>query len=111
MICVHLPIRTVNSTNERCHWSVKSKRAKAERFAANGILCSRPRPALPCVITLTREGSRDMDGDGLQASFKAIRDGVADWLGIDDGDPRIDWRYRQKRSKGYGVIIMVEGAK
>ena len=27
--------------------------------------------------------------------FKATRDGVADWLGVDDGDKRLSWRYAQ----------------
>jgi hypothetical protein len=43
-----------------------------------------------------------LDGDNLQSGFKAVRDGVADWLGVDDGDKRIDWQYGQ-RSGGVNV--------
>ena len=36
-----------------------------------------------------------MDDDGLTASAKHVRDGVADWLGIDDGDQRLTWIVKQ----------------
>jgi hypothetical protein len=50
-----------------------------------------------------------LDGDNLQSAFKATRDGVADWLGVDDGDPRLDWQYRQRKgaAKVYAVEIEV----
>jgi len=34
---------------------------------------------------------------------------VADWLGVDDGDSRLDWQYRQRSDgvKVYGVEIEV----
>lgn len=124
---LRLPLRTVNALNRREHWAQRAKRAKAERRLAWGSVLewfqSRAmvtpdtqfvrnvwvgRIGDPLVVTLTREGVRLMDGDGLQASFKAIRDGVADALGVNDNDPRVTWRYEQRKAKQYGVVIRIE---
>lgn len=61
------------------------------------------------IITLTRIAPRAFDDDNLAASFKALRDGVADGLTVDDGDPRVTWRYAQRRGKAreYAVIIEI----
>jgi hypothetical protein len=52
----------------------------------------------PITITITRRGGRRMDDDGLTASAKHVRDGISDWLGIDDGDPRLTWVVRQDKA-------------
>lgn len=59
------------------------------------------------VVTLTRLGPRKLDSDNLAGSFKAIRDGVADALGIDDGSELIQWEYRQEKSKECSVVIEI----
>jgi hypothetical protein len=48
-----------------------------------------------------------MDGDNSIGSLKAVRDGVADALGIDDGDPRLTWEYRQETGP-FGVRIYLD---
>lgn len=60
-------------------------------------------------IVLTRVAPRKLDGDNLQSGFKAVRDGVAQWLGVDDGDDRLDWQYRQRNggAKVYRVEIEI----
>jgi hypothetical protein len=52
-----------------------------------------------------------MDDDNLAAGFKAIRDGVSDWLDVDDGDGRLTWKYSQEHGapKTYAVRIEVVG--
>lgn len=56
------------------------------------------RPAFPCVVLLTRVApSSGLDDDNLSGSLKAIRDAMAEWLGLDDRDPRVGWRYAQRR--------------
>src|SRR5678815_1117800 len=47
------------------------------------------------VVTLTRISSGSLDDDGLRGALKTVRDGVADWLGVDDRDPIVEWRYEQ----------------
>jgi hypothetical protein len=48
-----------------------------------------------------------MDSDNSIGSLKSVRDGVADALGIDDGDPRLTWEYRQETGP-FGVRIYLE---
>jgi hypothetical protein len=50
---------------------------------------------LPLVVTLIRRSPRALDDDNLRSAAKAARDGIADYLGIDDRDPRVQWRYDQ----------------
>ncbi|MFK3647926.1 hypothetical protein ACI2IY_05740 [Lysobacter enzymogenes] len=91
-----LPLRIVSEANKREHWRYRQRRSKACRSAAvavpNGI-------ALPCAVHLTRIAPRKLDDDNLQSGFKALRDGIADRLGIKDNDPRVTWSYDQERGK------------
>ena len=50
-----------------------------------------------------------MDDDNLATACKHIRDGCADALGIDDGDSRIKWMYKEVYSKEYLVKIQIAG--
>ncbi len=52
-----------------------------------------------------------MDTDGLAASFKAIRDGIADDIGMDDGSNFYEWIYTQEIGKEYAVRITIEERK
>lgn len=106
MITCHLPIKTVSEANRRDHWAVKAKRAKSQRHTAAMLV---PRFGLPCAVTLVRIGPKALDTDNLNGALKAVRDGVADRLGIQDNDPRVTWRYGQKRGP-YGVEITLEAA-
>lgn len=63
------------------------------------------------VITLTRIGPGTLDSeDNLAAGFKAVRDGVADALGLNDRHPRLRWFYGQVRGgRGvYGARVLFE---
>ena len=66
-----------------------------------------PAKILPAHVRLTRQAPRQLDTDNLSSSFKAMRDGVADALGIDDGSGLISWCYDQQKRKQYGVLIAV----
>lgn len=60
-------------------------------------------------VLIVRCGRRLLDDDNLAASFKHVRDGIALELGIDDGDPAIEWEYGQVRTRGaVGTIIRIE---
>lgn len=99
MTTVYLPIRIQSTANLRECWQAKARRAKTQRMTAFMAMHGTERPALPVTITLTRIGAKALDSDNLAAGFKAVRDGVADWLGIDDGSPLVTWRYEQRRGK------------
>ncbi len=60
------------------------------------------------VVALTRIAPRDLDTDNLASGLKAVRDGVADALGVDDGSSRIEWRYAQERGRPGEYAVRVE---
>jgi hypothetical protein len=111
MACrIVLPLRTVSEANGREHWAAKARRVKLHRQGAYWQLrASGALRHLPCVVTLVRVAPRDLDGDNLQSSLKACRDGVADWLQVDDRDPRVTWNYEQRKGqpKEYAVEVIV----
>lgn len=94
---VVLPLRLKSSLNQREHWAKKARRTKAERDTVRWLLGNKPRPALPCTVLMTRIAPRKLDDDNLRGAFKAVRDQVAAWLGVDDADPRVTWAYAQER--------------
>lgn len=107
---VELPLRIESVANKREHWATKARRTKQHRMAAM-LACPTPHP-LPCVVTLTRVAPRALDTDNLQSGFKALRDGIADRLGVKDNDPRVEWRYAQVRGKAkeYAARVAIEPA-
>lgn len=113
-LSVIMPIRTVSESNARGHWSKKARRAKDQRFVTWAKLRgSKGEPSsidTSVIVTLTRIAPRKLDDDNLRGALKACRDGVADWLGIEDNDPRVSWQYGQEHGepKQYAVRIDVK---
>jgi hypothetical protein len=108
MIEIELPLRLVSVANVRESWQQKAARTRAHRRAAIAI----PRHAVPCTVTITRIGPKELDGDNLLSSCKAVRDGIADRLGVKDNDPRVTWLYAQEKAKPkrYAVRVRIEAA-
>lgn len=104
---IELPLRIESVANKREHWGDRSRRTKAHRLAALAV----PVHPLPCVVTLVRVAPRALDDDNLSSGFKALRDGIADRLGVKDNDPRVTWRYRQERGKRkeYAARVVITG--
>lgn len=114
MITVTIPLKTVSEANRHEHWRARQKRAKGQRECARaytlvhiGHLGTIFRHVPPLIVTITRLSARELDSDNLASSQKAVRDGVADALGIDDRDPRVTWIYAQEKAKGYAVRITI----
>ena len=111
MTHVLLPVRTWSEANQRGHWGKRARRAKRQREAAR-LLVRAARVVLPAsgpvAITLTRIAPRALDTDNLASGLKAVRDGVADALRVDDGSSRIEWRYAQERDKRGEYAVRVE---
>lgn len=117
LIQVFVPVRTVSSLNMREHYMARARRVKTERAAARLVLG----PAFPEVdriellsrfpaVRLTRitgPRGRELDDDNLRGCLKAIRDGVADWLRIQDNDKRVVWFYTQRKGTVFGVDVEV----
>ena len=116
IITVRLSLRIRSEANSREHWRKKAARAKEHRFQAAYALRKANRwgepVTAPAIITLTRIAPRKLDSDNLAGGFKAARDGIADWLNIDDGDERLTWVYAQRRGKPneYDAEAVIEWA-
>jgi len=111
MIHISMPIRTVSEANTREHWGKRSKRAREQRQAAfimvrNAIGKTTFELVKPIVIKLVRVGKRKLDGDNLSRSFKAIRDGVCDAIGYDDGAECLRFVYGQRKGE-YSVDVFI----
>lgn len=62
----------------------------------------------PIRVTFTRLGTKKLDDDNLTGAFKAVRDVMAEWLGVDDGDTsRVRWVYKQRASFVAGIRIEI----
>lgn len=107
-----IPIRTISALNSREHWSARARRVKKERETTAWLLKGHQKPELPVVVKLTRVGpTNGLDqGDNLNSAMKGVRDQIAEWLGINDRDPRARWRYDQRRAKDWGVEVEFEEA-
>jgi hypothetical protein len=117
---LELPVR-VESLNRQLalHWSKGSRARKRQHEVVRMAMWRRCEPIRhrqtpgpwggPFVVTLTRLGVRTLDGDNLQGAFKATRDGVAEAMGVDDGDEaRVSWEYAQEKAARYGIRITIE---
>jgi hypothetical protein len=81
--------------------SGKKRRAKGAR---------RKRPPV-VIVSLVCHVPRYFDSDNATIATKAIRDELADWLGVDDGDHRVMWEVDQVLTRGEpGVCVIVREA-
>ena len=108
---VNIPLRLGRGLNDRGHFMIKARKIKKEREATAWALVNVEKPAIPCVVTLTRvcPGGRGLDSDNLQGAFKAVRDQVAQWLGVDDAlADQVRYEYAQARGP-WGVRVEFGG--
>lgn len=115
-IRVTIPIR-IESLNQslRKHWAARSRiKARSDTWFALRAAGKFDPAILPCVVTITRIAPRKLDeGDNLPGgTAKQIRDGIADWLGVNDNDPRVVWAYAQRKGKPheYAAAVTIEAA-
>jgi hypothetical protein len=92
------------------HWRTVATQRKKERTLARTVLEAHLlglASPVSATITLTRIAPKRLDDDNLQTVFKSLRDGVADWLEIDDGSPQLTWCYAQAKGqpREYAVRI------
>lgn len=96
MIHLEIPMALPSMANARGHTKHKhAKVASGQRRSTLLLLRQHRPPGLPVSVRLTRVAPRPLDSDNLQRSLKAVRDGVADWLGVDDGCDEVRWFYAQ----------------
>ena len=65
---------------------------------------------IPAVVTMIRVSAGKLDDDGLRASLKRVRDGIAKALGVNDGGRFVRFRYGQRRGpkKHYEIRVRIE---
>ena len=105
-----IPLRTYSEANLRQHWSCLQRRRREQRMITRVTTIHQLGPVRfgpQSVVTLCRVAPRGLDSDNLAASMKAVRDGVADGLGMDDRDSLLTWRYEQRKG-AYAVLVRIE---
>lgn len=100
---ITIPLRTGRGLNDRyAHPAQRGKAVKKEREAVQWHLNGKRAPAGPVRVLMVRVSSpsaagwKPLDRDNLLSSLKGVRDQVAAWLGRDDADESIDWKYAQR---------------
>lgn len=109
-----IPTSLPSVANLRESWHAKARRAKKHRRDA-ALLCGMSAShrllngvrARGATITLVRVGARRIDDDNLAAAFKAVRDGLADALRIDDGSRLLRWSYDQRTGQPDTVHVAI----
>ena len=110
MLHTILPVRIISEANTRGHWRTSAGRKREHRAIGRLAFNGKPRPpASPLNIHLCRIAPKQLDDDNLASGFKALRDGIADWLGIDDGSKALKWHYAQRKGqpKQYAAEIVI----
>lgn len=118
---LYIPIRIVSEANLREHWSKRHKRHKNQKALVHSLWNTAIQKDinLPAEITLTRIAPRALDPDNLASAFKNFIDIISDLIipglapGRADGDPRMKWKYCQKKGnpKEYALLIEIEDSE
>jgi hypothetical protein len=110
-----LPIEAVNTSNRREHWTERSARNQVQRSGTRLALnakrvCAQVTLNDGLLVTVTRVAPRELDShDNLRTALKPVVDGVADALRLkNDKDPRVTWRYAQRRGKVRQYAVEIE---
>lgn len=112
-----IPMELPSGANLREHWATKAKRVKMQREAGFLLVSSEPELLDICsglkagskyCVTFHRVGKRLLDDDNLAYAFKAVRDGVAQALLVNDNHPGVQWAYEQSTGKHCSIVVKVE---
>lgn len=134
---IEVPCAVVSEMNNHDHWAKRLRRKSAQQncllaiLLTQGIKADGVKIKGQLKVTLTRlyckkkpkayirqtnivygySFGKPMDKDNLSSAFKWLQDGVAQWLGRDDGDGTVDWRYAQEENeRGPMVLVKIEKA-
>jgi hypothetical protein len=93
-------LKVVSEANTKCHWAERWRRAGEQKAATLVALTgvgrgvrTRLQAARGLKVRFVRVGGKKMDSDNLAGAFKAVRDELARWLGVDDGDDWYTWEW------------------
>lgn len=124
LFMLELPgVYTKNEGNARGHWSKRAEgvsdlRPSIEMAMRSYASTRKPTPFVcpfPCVVRLTRlcPPANQLDkGDNVSSALKRVRDGVADWMRLNDRSHLVEWVTGEEVGKGFGVRIeIIAGGK
>lgn len=100
----HVPIELPSLLNTRMHWTKMLRLKNRQKAAVKKYIKDAIVPSLPLIVTITRIGPRELDGDNLQGACKYVRDEIARRVGVDDRSKLYTWVYLQRKGK-YRVDI------
>lgn len=111
-----LLIRLESEANMHDGWRKKAQRTATNRMFAKIEVLSKLnekdrrgiRNAPEICVHLTRIAPRPLDDDNLSRAFKAVRDGIADAMGIGDKAEEYRWVYHQRSDKALGYAIEIK---
>ena len=103
---IHVTTYSANRYYAGMHWAKRKRISDVQKEqtrlswlgAFSGDRTKWPKP--PATVTFIRRSARVMDDDNLRMAMKAIRDTIAELLGVDDGDPSVRWEYAQEPGRG-----------
>lgn len=117
MITTTFDLETRSESNARYgHWGQRSSKRAGQRRTTElrcQVAFGEP-PVPPLHVTVVRvcpPRNKVRDCDNLVASMKAIRDGLCDWLHLNDSDLRLRWELRQENGDGFAVRIELRGTE
>lgn len=120
MKTVRIDIKTTNPSNGSfgvTRWAAiqqtrdrRKQRQTTARVMAATLAAEEYQDGVRVLVTRVAPSSGLDKHDGLPSACKSVVDGIADWLGMKDNDPRIVWRYDQRRGppRYYAVEVAVE---
>lgn len=104
------PIRLPSKANLREHWRKSAARTKKHRETTRLVTLGHARPAIALAkaalaaqfkvtVSFCRIAKQQLDDDNLRSALKAVRDEMADLLGLkNDRDPRVEWVYSERKA-------------
>ena len=107
VVRVEVPIRAESPNRLHAeHPLTRARRVRRERSAVQEALDRFEAPPGPWLVTFVRIAPRRLDDDNAVAAMKGVRDEVARWLGVDDGDASVRFVVEQNRGP-YAVRVEV----
>jgi hypothetical protein len=109
-----IDVQLISKANAREHRRVRDQRIIKEREATLKVLPPTLFDGSTLAGAITHDrGARvtlsrpyhetPLDDDNIRAAFKAVRDAIAEFLGVDDGEDRLHWIYQQTKAVRTGV--------
>ena len=96
-----------NGTNERIPRTTTTAVTSGLPAKAEAAIASAgPTARMPLTVAITVVRPRRLDSDNAVGAAKHVRDAIAAWVGVDDGDLEYTWVYRQSRGP-HAVLIEI----